>query len=90
MMREQPSRQVILQVLAQVAPEADIDHLDPAQSFRDQFGIDSIDFLNFVIGLEERIGTRIAERDYPRLSSLDGCLAYLEAVARAGNDAAAS
>ena len=63
--------------LKQVAPEADTAALDPERSFRDQLGIDSIDYLNFMIGLEERLGVRIAEIDYPKLSSLGGCLAYL-------------
>jgi acyl carrier protein len=51
--------------------------LDPDLAFRDQFEIDSVDFLNFVIGLEKQLGRRIPEADFPRLSSLKGCLDYL-------------
>jgi acyl carrier protein len=68
----------VLEVLRKIAPEADIGSLDPQRSFHDQFGIDSVDYLNFVIGLEEKLGLRIAEIDYPKLSSLRGCLAYLQ------------
>ena len=73
-MQEQELRSEILEALKQVAPEADTATLEPERSFRDQLGIDSIDYLNFIVGLEERLGLRIAEIDYPRLSSLDGCL----------------
>ena len=76
-MQEQELRSEILEALKQVAPEADTAALEPERSFRDQLGIDSIDYLNFIVALEKRLGLRIAEIDYPRLSSLDGCLAYL-------------
>jgi acyl carrier protein len=69
---------LVLDVLRRVAPDMGGIGLDPDKTFRDQLGIDSIDFLNFVIGLEERLDMRIAESDYPKLSSLGGCLAYLE------------
>jgi acyl carrier protein len=51
--------------------------LDPAADFRDQLDIDSMDFLTFVITLHESTGIEIPERDYPKLSSLDRCVAYL-------------
>jgi acyl carrier protein len=76
-MNDDELRSPVLEVFRKVAPEADVESLDPERSFHDQFGIDSIDYLNFVIGLEERLGVRIAEIDYPKLSSLRGCLDYL-------------
>ncbi len=76
-MKEEELRSEILTALKQVAPEVDTAALDSEQTFRDQLGIDSIDYLNFIVGLEERLGLRIAEVDYPRLSSLAGCLEYL-------------
>lgn len=72
-------RAAILETLKQVAPETDTAALDPNKSFRDQVGLDSIDFLNFVVGLEERFELRIIETDYPQLSSLQGCLDYIAA-----------
>ena len=69
----------ILESLQEVAPEVDTRALDPAISIRDQFDIDSVDFLNFVLTLEKKMGTRIPEVDYPKLASVNGCLAYLKA-----------
>jgi acyl carrier protein len=73
-------RAVALDALRQVAPEADLSALDPARNFRDQVEIDSVDYLNFVLALEQRLGIRIPELHYPRMSSLDGCVAYLASV----------
>lgn len=70
-------RSIVLGCLQAVAPEAQLAHLEPSQSFNEQIDIDSVDYLNFVMRIEEALGLRIAEEDYPRLSSLDGCLALL-------------
>lgn len=69
--------QLILETLTHVAPDVDPSTLEPDVAFRDQFEIDSVDFLNFVIALETKLGRRIPETDFPRLSSLKGCLDYL-------------
>lgn len=67
-----------LAVLLNVLPEVEPEKLDAKVSFRDQFEMDSIDYLNLVLGLEKKLGIKISEVDYPKLSSLDGCLCYLE------------
>jgi acyl carrier protein len=77
-------RKLVLESLTEVAPEVEPQALDPARAFRDQVEIDSLDFLNFVLGLERRLGVRIPESDYPRLASLEGCLAYVAARPGAG------
>ena len=76
-MQDEEIRQAVLDELQTVAPEADLGSLEPVTSFRDQIDIDSMDFLNFMLALEKRLGVRIREVDYPKLSSLDGCIAYL-------------
>lgn len=70
----------VLRVLGEIAPEADLAHLDPRASFRDQLDLDSMDILNFMIGLHAAFGVDIPEADYAKLASLDGCLAYLQAA----------
>ncbi len=77
-MQEQELRTLILETLVEVAPEVDIDMLEPRKSFRDQFEIDSVDFLNFILNLEKVLDKKIPEVDYPKLSSLEGCLIYLK------------
>lgn len=69
--------QQIVDSLTKVAPDIDRSTLDPEINFRDQFDVDSVDFLGFVLDLEKRLGTKIPEVDYPKLSSMKGCLTYL-------------
>ena len=71
-------RRMVLDLLTEICPDAEIGAIDPAVSFRDQFEFDSIDFLNLILATEKILNLRIAEFDYPRLSSLDGCISYLE------------
>jgi acyl carrier protein len=67
----------VLEVLARIAPELDPAELAPDANLRDQLDVDSMDFLNFVIGLHKAFGVEVPETDYRRLLTLDGCVAYL-------------
>jgi acyl carrier protein len=80
-------RNKILTVLASVAPELDPGVLDPRINFREQVDFDSLDFLNFVIGLHKIFGVDIPEGDYPKLYSLAGCVDYFTGFAEAGKAA---
>ncbi len=70
-------KSIILEVMLNIIPEMEPSTLDARVSFRDQVEMDSVDYLNFVLALEKRLGIRIPEIDYPRLSSLDGAVAYV-------------
>jgi acyl carrier protein len=77
-------RSAVLEALLDVAPDVDAAALDASRPFRDQFDFDSMDQLNFVVGLHKRLGVDVPETDYPRLASLAGCLDYLSRALRAG------
>ena len=72
-------RATVLRVLGEIAPEADLASLEPDVAFRDQLDLDSMDNLNFVIGLHAALGVEIPEADYPKLATLERCLDYLKA-----------
>ncbi len=76
-MTQDEIRALLLEVLAAIAPEADLAALDPREDLREQLEIDSMDLLNFAIGVHERTGVEIPEVDYPKLASLDSCTAYV-------------
>ena len=76
-MNEEELKQNIITTLLEIAPDIEASNLDPAVSFRDQFEIDSVDFLNFVLTLEKKLDVKLSEIDYPKLSSLRGCISYL-------------
>lgn len=75
-------RAAVFRVLGQIAPEANLSQLKPNLRLRDQLDIDSMDLLNFVIGLHKEFGLDIPEADYPRLATLDGCVDYLASLQR--------
>jgi acyl carrier protein len=70
---------VVAGVLAGIAPEADLATVKAGEDLREALDLDSMDFLNLVIGLHEKLGIDIPEADYPKLFSKDGLLAYLAA-----------
>lgn len=61
-------RQAIIEGLGNIATDADL---------RDALDIDSMDFLNFVIALHQRLQVDIPEADYPKLSTIAGATTYL-------------
>lgn len=76
-------RKAIQEELNNIAPEADIASVDPAADLREAIDIDSMDFLNFVIAIHRRLGVDIPEIDYPKLVTLDGAFAYIDAKLQA-------
>jgi acyl carrier protein len=74
---ESEIRRIVRETLSNTAPEVDLDAIDPAKDLRDQMDIDSVDFLNFVIGLNKELGVEIPDADVPKLGTLNGCVAYL-------------
>jgi acyl carrier protein len=75
-------RAAVLKVLGEIAPEADLTELKPTVAFREQLDLDSMDLLNFVVGLHAALGIEIPEADYPKLATLDACVEYLDARRR--------
>jgi acyl carrier protein len=76
---KESTQAVVLRALGRIAPEADLAGLDAAQDLREQPDIESIDFLNFLVGLYEESAVDVPEADYAKLRTLDRCVAYLTA-----------
>lgn len=70
-------RHLAAEVLAGIAPEADLASVNASVDLRAALDLDSMDFLNFIIGLSQGSGKPIPEADYPRLFTLKGVLDYL-------------
>lgn len=67
----------ILEILDQVAEGLDLSNVDPDLSLREQLGLDSVDFLDFVMVLRTRYGIEVPEEDYQELMTLNSSVAYL-------------
>jgi acyl carrier protein len=70
-------RDTVVRVLTEVAPDVNRDTLQDGALLRDQFEFDSMDVLNFAIGLKRELGIDIPDADFRALSSIDRCLDYL-------------
>ena len=75
------AREIVAEVLAGIAPEADLADIPDDADLRRELDLDSFDFMNLVVGIDEKVGVRIPEEDYPKLTTLSGCVSYLLAKA---------
>ena len=71
-------RSVILEIIAQIAPDEDLSNLKGDVRIREQIDLDSMDFLDIVMELRKRYGIEVPEADYMEMATLDGAVAYLE------------
>jgi acyl carrier protein len=75
---------IVRRVLAEFAPEADIDALDPRAPVQEALDLDSMDFLNAMIAIHEETGVDIPEADYNQVTTIEGIVRYVsERVASA-------
>lgn len=76
-MNDDEIRALAAEVLAGIAPEAELASVGDDEDLREALDLDSMDFLNFVIALGERTGRKIPEADSRRLVTMNGLLACL-------------
>lgn len=73
------ARDAIAHALHSVAPELEFDELQPGDDLQEIGGLDSMDFLNFMIALHDATGVDVPERDYPQLMTIEGAVEYVSA-----------
>jgi len=70
-------RQIVLDIIADIAPDEDVTVLDDSKSLREQLDLDSMDFLDIVMELRKRHKVEVPQEDYPKLATLESCVSYL-------------
>lgn len=70
-------RQIVIDIISDIAPDEDVTTLDDKKSLREQLDLDSMDFLDIVMELRKRHKIEVPQEDYPKLASLESCVAYL-------------
>ena len=70
-------RTIVLETLKGIAPEIEEGELRPDRLLRDQVDLDSMDWLNFLVGLHRLLRVEIPEADYRKLTTLEALVAYL-------------
>lgn len=71
-------RDLVITTLQGIAPEVDAATLRDDLPLRRQVDLDSMDWLNFLLGLNKALGIEIPEKDYARLTTLTALLDYLQ------------
>lgn len=72
-------RETVVRLLAEIAPEVDPASVKDDIELRDQFDLDSLDWLNFIIAIDQELQVGIPEADYQQLVSVDAFVEYLGA-----------
>jgi acyl carrier protein len=78
MMTQNNIRGEVLSVLTTIAPEVEADDIRDDVLLRDQVDLDSMDWLNFLIGIHKRLQVDIPESDYKSLRTLTDVVRYVE------------
>jgi acyl carrier protein len=76
-MNLQDIHKIVLDIVAEIAPDEDLSDVKPELRLRDQLALDSMDFLDIVMELRKKYSIHVPEEDYLQLASLDSCAAYL-------------
>ena len=76
-MTKEDCKKVVLDIIADIAPDEDLSNVKPDVRLRDQLQLDSMDFLDIVMELRKRHSIEVPEKDYIQLASLDSSAEYL-------------
>ena len=76
-MTKDDCKKLVLDIIADIAPDEDLSNVKPDVRLRDQLQLDSMDFLDIVMELRKRHGIEVPEADYLQLASLDSSAEYL-------------
>lgn len=76
-MNETDAHELLVKLLRRIAPEVDVAEADRAAPLQEEFDLDSVDFLNLVVALSEETGVDVPDLDYPKLSTVQGFVAYV-------------
>jgi acyl carrier protein len=71
------ARKTVIDALHSVAPELAPEDLAPDDDLQEVGGLDSMDFLNFMLGIHEAAGLDVPEHDYPQLMTLATAIEYV-------------
>ena len=76
MTREQV-RKAVLDIISDIAPDEDLSTIKDDENLREQFDLDSMDFLDIVMELRKRFNLEVPEKDYQELVTVASCVEYL-------------
>lgn len=76
-MTQDEIKAVLFEEITNIAPDADPSAIAPDEDMREALDLDSMDMLNVIAGLHERLGIDIPEADTPQFFTVAGSVQYL-------------
>ncbi len=76
-MNEDQVRELIVQIIEDVAPEIDLRGASGDEHLQDHYGLDSMDALTILEEIAEQTGVDIPESDYDQTESLNALASYV-------------
>lgn len=76
-MTREELRQIVLEIIEDIAPDEDLGTLDDTKPLREQIDLDSMDFLDIVMELRKKHKVEVPEKDYPELATMESTVNYL-------------
>ena len=76
-MSEAEIRAGVLGIIKSIAPELEEAELKADRPLRDQIDLDSMDWLNVLVAVHEKLRVDIPEADYGKLVTLNDLVTYL-------------
>ena len=70
-------KDLVCKLILDIAPEADLQGLDPNEEFREELDLDSMDFMTLLDSIEKETGVNVPERDYVKVNSLQSLTEYI-------------
>jgi len=75
--QQEQIRTAVLAIVKRLAPEIDPAKIIADKPLRTQIDLDSMDWLNVLATIHEKLGVDIPETDYGKVQTLDSIVAYL-------------
>ncbi len=76
-MTQDECKKLVLDIIADIAPDEDLSNVKPDVRLRDQLQLDSMDFLDIVMELRKRHGIEVPGAEDMKLASRDSSAEYL-------------
>lgn len=72
-------KQTLVQRLKSIAPDTEPEKLQPSDNIAQKLGIDSFDYLQFIVALDEKFGIQTPEEDYGKIQTMHDLIEYIQA-----------
>ncbi|MCA8926680.1 MAG: acyl carrier protein [Alphaproteobacteria bacterium] len=76
-MTEAEIKAILIGEITAIAPDIDPSSIPPDEDVREALDLDSMDMLNIIAALHERLGIDIPEADAPRFFTVNGGVRYI-------------